>query len=76
MSKYKNIFPKDFTTIIVEKPLWLKKIKMLFGGHMLLMVLTEKKLLERLTKTNCKENQKEFRTEKVIKKKGDKFYVK
>ena len=35
----------------------------------------EKKLLERFTKTNCKK-QKEFRSEKVIKRKGDKLYVK
>ena len=37
----------------------------------------EKKLLELFTKKNCKNsNQKEFRTEKVIKRKGDKLYVK
>ena len=35
------------------------------------------KLLERFTKMNCKKtNQKEFRVEKVIKRKGDKLYVK
>ena len=27
-------------------------------------------------KKNCKKNQEKFRTEKVIKKKGDKLYVK
>ena len=43
---------------------------------MLLIILMEKKLLERFTKMNCKNNQKEFRTEKVIKRKGDKLYVK
>ena len=37
----------------------------------------EKKLLELFTKKNCKNtNQKEFRTERVIKRKGDKLYVK
>ena len=41
------------------------------------MILTEKKLLEHFTKKNCKKkNQKEFRTEKVIKRKGYKLYVK
>ena len=46
------------------------------------MILTEKKFLERFTKTNKsmqkmqKTNQKEFRMEKVIKRKGDKLYVK
>ena len=34
-----------------------------------------KKLLERFTKKNCK-NQKDFRVENVIKRKGDKIYVK
>ena len=34
-----------------------------------------KKLLERLTKNNCKKtNQKEFMVEKVIKSNGDKLY--
>ena len=41
------------------------------------MILMEKKLLETFTKNNCKKaNQKEFRMEKVIKRKGDKLYVK
>ena len=44
---------------------------------MILMILMEKKLLELFTKKNCKNtNQKEFRTERVIKRKGDKLYVK
>ena len=38
---------------------------------------TERKLLERFTKNNCKKaSQKEFRVEKVIKRKGDMLYVK
>ena len=41
------------------------------------MVLIEKKLLECFTKTNSeKTNQKEFRIEEVIKRKGDKLHVK
>ena len=39
---------------------------------MLLMILMEKKLLERFTK----KNKKEFRIEKVIERKVDKLYVK
>ena len=39
---------------------------------MLLMILMEKKLLERFTK----KNQKGFRIEKVIERKVDKLYVK
>ena len=43
---------------------------------MLLVILTAKKLLERFTKKNRKVNRKEFRAEKVMKRKGDKLYVK
>ena len=42
---------------------------------MLLVILKTKKLLERLTKKLLKANQKEFRVEKVIERKGDKLYV-
>ena len=40
--------------------------------HMLPVILKAKKLLERFTKTN----QKEFKIGKVIKRKGDKLYIK
>ena len=41
------------------------------------MILMEKKLLQRFTKKNLqKANRKEFRIEKVLKRKGDKLYVK
>ena len=44
---------------------------------MLLMIIMRKKLLERFTKTNCKRQVKNIlELEKVIKRKGDKFYVK
>ena len=44
---------------------------------MLLIILTEKKLLELFTKTNCKKkNQKELRIEKLIKRKVGKLKVK
>ena len=46
---------------------------------MLLVILMKKKFLECFTKMNCKKkktNQKEFKIEKVIKRKGDKLYVK
>ena len=40
------------------------------------MILTEKKSLERFAKKNSKkQNQKEFRIKKVIKRKDDKLYV-
>ena len=42
------------------------------------MILAENKLLERFTKKKCKKknNQKEFRVEKITKRKGDKLYLK
>ena len=44
---------------------------------MLLMILTEKKLLELFTKTNFnKKNPKKISIEKVIKRRDDKLYVK
>ena len=44
---------------------------------MLLVILMLKKLLKRFMKKNCKKtNQEVFRIEKVIKKIGDKLYVK
>ena len=44
---------------------------------MSLVILKVKKLLECFTKKNCKKsNQKEFRVEKRIKRKGGKLYVK
>ena len=72
ISKYKNIFANWSEEV-------LKKFKTLCLGHMLLVIFKVKKLLERFTKKNCikkKKNQEEFRVEKVMKKKGDKLYVK
>ena len=61
MSEYQNIkiFWQKITLKIVRKKfLWLKKLKILYCGHMLLMILIEKKLSERLTKINCKKQIK------------------
>ena len=46
---------------------------------MLLVIIRSEKLLKRSMKNKCKKknkNQKEFRVEKVIKRKSDKLYVK
>ena len=56
-SKYKNVFATGYT------PNWsevfaVKKLKILCLGQMLLMMLMEKKLLERFTKMNCKKQIK------------------
>ena len=55
--EYQNIkiFFAIFTLQIhLKKFLWLKKLKILYCGHLLLMILMEKKLLERFTKKICK----------------------
>ena len=54
--EYQNIkifFQKVTLQIDLKKFLWLKKSKMLCHGHTLLVILMEKTLLERFTKTNC-----------------------
>ena len=56
----------------------IKQSKILCYGHMLLMMSTKKKLLELyfFEKELQKTSQKEFRFEKVIKRKGSKLYDK
>ena len=69
----KAMFQIGLKTFLRKK----NNLKTLGRGHMLLVILTSKKLLEHFTRKNCKEtNQKEFRVEKVIKGKGGKLYVK
>ena len=71
-----NIFLQKITLqIALKKLLWLKKLKTLSHGHMLLMILIKKKLLGNSTKKNCKIQFKKS-LEKVIKRKDDKLYVK
>ena len=55
--EYQNIkiFLQKITVQIGQKKfLWLKKLETLCHGHMLLMILTEKKFSELFTKKNCK----------------------
>ena len=76
ISKYKNILQKITFKIGLNKFSWLEKLKILYRGHILLMILTEKKLLECFTKKSFEKQIKKFRIEKVIKRKGDKLCVK
>ena len=50
ISKYKNIFAKGYVTNCSEEVFVVKKLKILYRGHMLLVILKAKKLLERFTK--------------------------
>ena len=74
ISKYQNIFAKGYVPNWSEEILWLKKLKTPFRGHMLLVILNAKKLLECFVwKQLQKTNQKEFRKEKVIQRKANKL---
>ena len=77
ISKYKNIFAKGYTPNWSEKVFVIKKVKNKvpwtyiindFNGEEIIGTFYEKELQ--------KTNLKEFRIEKVIKRKGDKLYVK
>ena len=54
ISKYKNIFAKGYAPNWSEEVFAITKVKILCRGHILLVILTVKKLLECLTKKNCK----------------------
>ena len=59
--EYKNIkmfLQKVTFQIALKKFLWLKKLKILCLGLILLIILMEKKSLEFFTKKNCKEQIK------------------
>ena len=77
ISKCKNIFAKGYTPNWSEQVFVIKKLKTQLHGHMLLVILMVKELLEHFMKKNWKKtNQQTFRMEKVIKRKGNKLYVK
>ena len=68
---------KDALPTGLKKFLQLKKLKIEFHEHMLLMISMVKILLGTFYKKELqKTNQQEFRIQKVIKKKGNKLYVK
>ena len=54
ISKHKNIFAKGYTPNWSEEVFVIKKLKIQFHGHMLLMILMVKKLLEHFMKKNYK----------------------
>ena len=58
LSTYKNVFAKGCAPNWSEEVFAIKKVKILCHGHVSLMVLIEKKLLERFTKMNCKKQIK------------------
>ena len=73
ISKYKNIFAKGYTPNFPEEIFVIKETKNIYvinylNGEQVVGKFYEKELQ--------KTNQEEFRLEKVIKKKGNKLYVK
>ena len=54
ISKYNNIFAKGYMPNCWKKFLLLVKLKILYHGHMLVMISTVKKLLVHFMKKNCK----------------------
>ena len=68
----KFVFAKGYVPNWSQEVLWLRKWKILFRGHILLVIERVKKLLKCFTKKNCQKQIKQsFRVEKVIKRKGD-----
>ena len=77
ISKYKNIFAKGYTPNWSEEVFVVSKIKNSVPWTYVINDLNGEKIIgifyeKELQKTN----QKEFRMEKVLKRKGDKLYVK
>ena len=77
--KYENIktfWQKTIFQIGLKKLLWLKKQKIMCRGHVISDLKDEEIVGTFHKKELQKTNQKEFRVEKVINRKGDKLYVK
>ena len=77
MSKYKNIFAKGYAHNWNEEIFIFKKIKNTVPWTYVINDLNGKKIIGSFYEKELrKTNKKEFRIEKVIKRKGDKLYVK
>ena len=77
ISKYKNIFAKGYVPNLSEEVFVITDVKNTVSWTYVISDLKAKNLLELFMKKICKKtNKKEFRVEKVIKKKGNELYVK
>ena len=77
ISKYKNIFAKDYTPNLSEEVFVIKEIKNTVPWTYVINDLNDEQVTETFYEKELqKTNQKEFTIEKVIKKKGDKSCVK
>ena len=77
ISKYKNIFAKGYTPSWSEEVFVVSKIKYKVPWTYVVNDLNGEEIIGTFYEKELqKTNQKEFRIEKVIKRKGDKLYVK
>ena len=77
ISKYKNIFGKGYTRNWSEKSFVIKEIKNTVSWTYVINDFNGEEIIETFYKEELqKTNQEEFKTEKVIKKKGNKLYIK
>ena len=77
ISKYKNIFAKGYTPNWSEEVFVVSKIKNTVPWTYVINDLNGEEIIGTFYEKELqKTNQKEFRIEKVIKRKGDKLYVK
>ena len=77
ISKYKNIFAKGYTPNWSEEVFVISKIKNTVPWTYVINDLNGEEIIGTFYEKELqKTNQKEFRIEKVLKKKGDKLYVK
>ena len=77
ISKYKNIFARGYTLNWSEEVFIIKKVKNTVPWTYVINDLNGEEIIGTFYEKELqKTNQKEFRIEKVIKRKGDKLYVK
>ena len=77
ISKYKNIYAKGYVPNWSEEVFVIKKIQNTVPWTNVIGDVKDKELAETFYETELeKAKQKEFRIEKVIKRKGEKLYVK
>ena len=71
MYGYQNIqifFAKDYVSNWSEEVFVIKKVKAMCCGHMLVVILMERKSLERFTKKYCKKKKKKIKKSLEFKK--------
>ena len=77
ISKYTNIFAKGYTPNWSEEFFVVSKIKNTVSWTYVINDLNDEEIIETVYEKELqKTNQQEFRTEKVIKRKGNKLYIK